>query len=106
METQPAGPLTERFGELNLPLGGKQGYKGVRGGQGSNKEQFQGCTPRKTHFTKLYLTAHEAAINLALLKRDLENNSEDEEEKKPRKKRSDKVRALPCPHTLHATCAC
>ena len=29
----------------------------------------------KTHFTKVYKTAHEAAVNLALLKRDRENDS-------------------------------
>ena len=77
---------------LDLPLGGKNGYVGVRGGQGPRKDKFQGYTPRKTHFTKVYKTAHEAAVNLALLKRDREMNSEDEEEKKPpRKVRSDKV---------------
>ena len=87
-----AAPLTESFGALNLPLGGKHGYRGVRGSQGSKKDGFQGYTPRKTHFTKVYETAHEAAVNLAVLKRDLETNVEDDEEKKPRKRRKKKAR--------------
>jgi len=91
MSATATTPLTESFGALNLPLGGKHGYRGVRSGQGSKKDGFQGYTPRKTHFTKVYKTAHEAAVNLALLKRDREMNSEEEEEKKPRKVRSDKV---------------
>ena len=32
----------ERFGDLRLHLGGKQGYEHVRGGQGPNKDQYQG----------------------------------------------------------------
>ena len=86
-------PLTERFGELNLVLGGKNGYVGVRGKQGPNEDQFQGYTPKKVHTTKLYDTAHEAAIYLAILKRDLPYESEeDENEKKPaRKPRTKKV---------------
>ena len=92
MSATASAPLAESFGALNLPLGGKHGYRGVRGGQGSKKIGFQGYTPRKTHFTKVYNTAHEAAVNLALLKRDREMNMiEEEEEKKPRKVRSDKV---------------
>ena len=89
----PDGPLPlvfERFGTLYLPRGGKHGYKGVRGEQGTTRDKFQGHTPRKTHVTKLYTTAHEAAVNLALLKRELEENSEEEEEKKARKARKDK----------------
>ena len=97
MPDPPVGPLTEGFGGLNLPLGGKNGYHGVRGGQGSKRDRYQGCTPRKTHFTKLYDTAHEAAINLALLKRDLEDDSLDEDEKKLRKPRSDKVSRIALP---------
>ena len=85
-------PLSESFGTANLPLGGKHGYVGVRGGQGPNRDGFQGYTPRKTHFTKIYKTAHEAAVNRALLKHDLEfMGSEDEKKKRPRKPRSDKV---------------
>jgi len=95
MSVPDAAPLSEMFGTVNLPLGGKHGYKGVRGGQGPNKDGFQGYTPRKTHFTKIYKTAHEAAVNRALLKRDLEQSLalgiEDEKKKRPRKPRSDKV---------------
>ena len=91
MSASASAPLTESFGALNLPLGGKHGYRGVRGAQGSKKDGFQGYTPRKTHFTKVYKTAHEAAVNLALLKRDRENDNPDgDEDKKPRKTRSDK----------------
>ena len=67
MSATATTPLTESFGALNLPLGGKHGYRGVRSGQGSKKDGFQGYTPRKTHFTKVYKTAHEAAVNLDLL---------------------------------------
>ena len=41
-------PLVEKFGMLDLPLGGKNGYVGVRGGQGPRKDKFQGYTPRKS----------------------------------------------------------
>ena len=105
MPPAAAAPLTETFGTLSLPLGGRQGYKGVRGGQGPKRDGFQGYTPRKTHCTKVYKTAHEAAVQLALLKRDRENNSEEGEERKPRKTRCDKVilspsmaRTLDLPH--------
>ena len=92
MGTPAATPLSESFGTVNLPLGGKHGYKGVHGGQGPNKDGYQGYTPRKTHFTKIYKTAHEAAVNRALLKHDLEfMGSEDEKKKRPRKPRCDKV---------------
>ena len=42
----------ERFGELRLPLGGKTGYIGVRGGQGPKKDKYQGYTKDKKHTTK------------------------------------------------------
>ena len=72
MASPAPAPLSERFGELNLPLGGKNGYKGVRGGQGRKKDKFQGATPRKQHHTGLFCTAQEAAIALAQLREDLE----------------------------------
>ena len=109
----PAGlrspPRVERFGTLDLPLGGKHGYKGVRGEQGKSRDEFQGYTPRKTHVTKLYSTAHEAAVNLALLKREREDKGEEEEEKKPRKARKEKKVARharsPCTCDMHTdTC--
>ena len=55
-----------------LPLGGKNGYLGVRGKQGRGKDKFQGTTPEKQHRTDLFDTAHEAAIAFAQLKEDLE----------------------------------
>jgi hypothetical protein len=98
--------LAETFGNENLPLGGKHDYKGVRGGQGSKKNKYQGYTPRKRHCTKLYDTAHEAAVNLALLKRRLVEDDDEVEEitKKPRKPRADKVRATAPAHAC-ARCA-
>ena len=51
------GPLVERFGNLELPLGGKYEYAGVRGNQGRARDRFQGYTPKKQHFTRLYDTA-------------------------------------------------
>ena len=87
-----ATPLYESFGTLDLPLGGKHGYKGVRGGQGTNKDGYQGYTPRKRTVTRICATAHEAAVELALKKRDHELYGEEvQEEKKPRKTRCDKV---------------
>ena len=60
------------IGSLQLPLGGKHGFMGVRGGQGRDKVQFQGHTPRKTHRTQLCRTPREAAIELAQLKQRLQ----------------------------------
>ena len=97
-------PLVEKFGTLDLMLGGKNGYIGVRGGQGPEGRQFQGYTPRKSrgHFTKNYDTAQEAAIGRALIMRDRENGDEDFEERKPRKIRKDKVRRMP--YIRHDAC--
>ena len=55
-----------------LPLGGINGYRGVRGGQGRSKKQYQGVTPKKRHRTKLFDAAQEAAIALAQLQEDIE----------------------------------
>ena len=62
----------EEAGGQRLPLGGLNGYAGVRGKQGRNKKQFQGVSPKKQHRTKLCDTAQEAAIAFAQLKEDLE----------------------------------
>ena len=35
----------ELVGDLKLLVGGKNGYVRVRGGQGPNKDQYQGYTP-------------------------------------------------------------
>ena len=55
-----------------LPLGGLNGYCGVRGKQGRKKDKFQGVTPKKQHRTALFNTALEAAIAFAQLNEDLE----------------------------------
>ena len=57
----------EVAGALRLPLGGVNGYVGVRGKQGYKKNQFQGTTPRKNRRTKLCNTPREAAVALAEL---------------------------------------
>ena len=57
----------EAVGALRLPLGGVNGYVGVRSRQGHKKNKFQGATPTKTRRTKLYTTAREAAVALAEL---------------------------------------
>jgi hypothetical protein len=62
----------EEAGGQRLPLGGRNGYVGVRGGQGRKKDKFQGVTPKKVHRTKHYDTALEAAIAFAQLREDLD----------------------------------
>ena len=57
----------EAVGALRLPLGGVNGYVGVRGKQGHNKDKFQGTTPTKKRRTKLFNSAREAAVALAEL---------------------------------------
>ena len=63
-------PLEEKFGVLNLPRGGTNGYVGVRK---CKKGGFQGYTPKKTkgHFTARYETAKEAAVARAIKVRDI-----------------------------------
>ena len=56
---------------LPLPTGGKNGFIGVRGGQGRGKNMFQGTTPNKTNRTKHYRTPREAAVALAELRQNL-----------------------------------
>ena len=55
-----------------MPLGGVNGYRGVRGGQGRRKNQYQGVTPKKQHRTKLFVAAQQAAIALAQLQEDID----------------------------------
>ena len=64
--------LFEEAGGQRLPLGGINGYLGVRGKQGRNKDKFQGVSPRKQHRTALYDSPLAAAIAFAQLKEDLE----------------------------------
>ena len=65
-------PRFEEVDGLRVPLGGKNGYKGVRGKQGRKKNKYQGVTPRKKHRTGPYETPKEAAVALAHLRHDLE----------------------------------
>ena len=68
----PREPRFELVGGQRLPLGGLNGYLGVRGKQGRAKDKFQGITPKKQHRTALFATPLEAAIAFAQLKEDLE----------------------------------
>jgi hypothetical protein len=65
-------PRFEVAGGQRLPLGGLNGYAGVRGKQGRKKNKFQGTTPRKKHRTGLFDSPLEASIALAQLREDLE----------------------------------
>ena len=67
-----AQPRVEEVAGHRLPLGGMNGYAGVRGKQGRKKDKFQGVTPQKQHRTRLCDTPLEAAIAFAQLKEDLE----------------------------------
>ena len=67
-----AQPRFEAVDGLRVPLGGVNGYVGVRGKQGRKKNKYQGVTPRKTHRTGPYKTPKEAAVALARLRHDLE----------------------------------
>ena len=67
-----AQPRFEEVGGLRLPLGGVNGYRGVRGKQGRKKNKYQGVTPRKRHRTGPKDTPKEAAVALAHLRHDLE----------------------------------
>ena len=62
----------QESGGRRLPLGGVNGYVGVRGKQGKKKDKYQGVTPRKQHRTVPYETPKEAAVALAHLRHDLE----------------------------------
>ena len=68
----PREPRFELAGGQRLPLGGLNGYAGVRGKQGKKKDKFQGVTPKKTHRTQHFDTAQEAAVALAQLREDLD----------------------------------
>jgi hypothetical protein len=62
----------EEAGGQRLPLGGRNGYLGVRGKQGRGKDKYQGTTPRKRHRTGLFDTPLEAAVAFAQLREDLD----------------------------------
>ena len=67
-----AAPPTRQVGPHSLPLGGKNGFLGVAGGQGKKRNLFRGTTPRKTLRTGLHRTALEAAVELAEKKQERE----------------------------------
>ena len=67
-----AQPRFEEVAGQRLPLGGMNGYLGVRGKQGRKRDKFQGVTPKKRHRTKLCDTPLEAAVAFAQLNEDLE----------------------------------
>ena len=67
-----AQPRFEEVAGQRLPLGGINGYLGVRGKQGRKRDKFQGVTPKKRHRTKLCDTPLEAAVAFAQLNEDLE----------------------------------
>ena len=81
-------PRFEDAGGQRLPLGGVNGYLGVRGKQGRSKDKFQGVTPKKKHRTELFDTPLEAAIAFAQLKEDLELGTLEPRTKKNRPRRS------------------
>ena len=69
----PRGQLLfEEVAGQRLPLGGVNGYLGIRGKQGRKQDKYQGVTPKKKHRTKLCNTPLEAAIALAQLNEDIE----------------------------------
>lgn len=89
----------ELFGTLRLPRGGKHGYKGVRGRQGRERDQFQAYATVdnwKLTVPGLYGSAHEAAVALAQWRQQRELDlGEEPSAKRPRKKRSSKAEQLP-----------
>ena len=80
----------ELFGTLRLPTGGKNGYVGVRGSQGKQRDKFQAYATvdgRKQVVPGLHDSAHKAAVALTLWKQQLELGLEDAAsttEQKPR----------------------
>ena len=65
-------PRFEEVNGLRVPLGGVNGYVGVRGKQGRKKDKCQGVTPRKQHRTGPKNTPKEAAVALAQLRHDID----------------------------------
>ena len=89
--------VIERHGDLKLVVGGKHGYVRVRGGQGANKNLYQGYTTDKKHSTAAFSTPREAAIALAELERDLAAGLDKAARKKRRKASSKSPGACPNP---------
>ena len=57
-------PRVEVAGGQRLPLGGLNGYAGVRGKQGRKKDMFQGVTPKKKHRTRHFPTQRRPFLTL------------------------------------------
>ena len=91
-------PLVERFGSLNLPLGGTNGYVGVRK---CKKGGFQGYTPQKSkgHFTGRYETAQEAAVARAIKQQEIALGFNCDSGEEPRRQRANAA-AAPWRHVL------
>ena len=86
-------PQFEEVDGLRVPLGGKNGYLGVRGKQGRKRDKFQGVTPRKQHRTGPKDTSKEAAVALAHLRHDIELGIvEERSRKRPEKTASTAAR--------------
>ena len=93
-------PLVEKFGSLNLQLGGTNGYVGVRK---CKKGGYQGYTPKKSkgHFTGRYDTAQEAAVARAIKQQEIALGFNCDSGEKPRRQRA-KAAAAPWLH-VHAS---
>jgi hypothetical protein len=80
----PAQPRFEEVAGQRLPLGGRNGYLGVRAaGRGAKATSSRGRRrARKQHRTRLCHSAQEAAIALAQVKEDLELGMFEERGKK------------------------
>ena len=87
-----ASPADELFGTLRLPVGGKHGYIGVRGGQGKKRNLFQAyitVESKKVTVPGLHGDAHGAAVALAQWKQQRELGlAEETAARKPRKRRT------------------
>ena len=88
-----AQPRFEEAAGQRLPLGGINGYAGVRGKQGKKRDKFEGVTPRKRHRTRHFNTAKEAALALAQLREDLDFGMV--EEKAPKKAQTPATNTAP-----------
>ena len=98
-------PRFEEVDGLRVPLGGVNGYKGVRGKQGRKKNKYQGVTPRKKYCTVPKDTTKEAAVALAQLRHDLDLGIVEERSRKTPQppagtaaRKQVEVAPLPWPH--------
>ena len=59
-----AQPAFKAVGGQRVPLGGLNGFAGVRGKQGRKRNKYQGYDKKKKIYTEPFDTAEEAAIRL------------------------------------------